>query len=127
MVRAGLELPGVAVDARYKRVDMLPLVIEDIELPDTGQGAVIGIVVKMDPPGLDVYAKELQPVLIWLVVELALVESYADGGKTPAKLRHEGERVLVLELRHHHHAVVHEESRADAALIIEPVHDGIEV
>jgi hypothetical protein len=64
--------------------------------------------------------EKLASVLVWLVVELTLIEPYTLQGQAPAKLRKQSEKVAVAFFRDYENDIIHEAHESKAALLRQP-------
>ena len=76
---------GVGVEGCKEVVEMGKLAIKCVHLIDALYGVVVGLVVQVQAVGLDVSTKELEAVLVWLVVEFLLVQAHAFRGQSLAQ------------------------------------------
>ena len=65
-------------------------------------------------------SQKLASVLIWLIVELSLVELHSFLGEAPAELRKERQEISMPLFRDHENNIIHEADEAQPALIRQP-------
>lgn len=81
----------------------------------------------MDPIGPDMASQKLASVLIWLIVELSLVELHSLPGEASAELRKERQEIGVPLFRDYENNIIHEADEAQPALIRQPLNLIIDV
>ena len=74
----------------------------------------------MDPIGPDMASQKLASVLIWLIVELSLVELHSLLGEAPPELRKERQEIDMPLFRDHENNIIHEAHEPKAALLRQP-------
>ena len=106
VVRASLQQTAVGIKAGHHPVDVL--IRAGIQALDGPDSVFEGCIVEMCPIGPDMAPEKLASVLVWLVVELTLIEPYTLQGQAPAKLRKQSEKVAVAFFRDYENDIIHE-------------------
>ena len=115
-----LQHAGIAVNATDERIYITFLIFNLIQIGDALKTALKSLVIKMQPVWADMTAKKFQTVRAWLVVELAVVQPNAFGGKTFPKLRNKRKCIFMQMLRHRHDNVIDKADGTDSARLVKP-------